>query len=56
MLRQEMKSYPLIILAWAHNKYDNKLRDDSEFGREIGPQIYMLLQMGFMALVWSLKI
>ena len=42
MLRQEMESYPIIILGWAHNKDDNKV---------IGQQIYKLLQMGVMALV-----
>ena len=52
MLRQEIESYPIIVWAWAHNKDDNKQSDDSECecGLYIAPQIYMLLQIGVMAL------
>jgi hypothetical protein len=56
MLRQEMESYPIFLLAWAQNKDDNKQSDDSEYGQYIGPEIYMLLQMGVMAIVSSLII
>ena len=33
MLRQEMESYPIIILAWAHNKDDNKVISMNVVGR-----------------------
>jgi hypothetical protein len=33
MLRQEMESYPIIILAWAHNKDDNKVISVNVVGR-----------------------